>query len=422
VKIKIEDIKDSQKLIKIELSPEKVNEAVSGVYTDIQKKARVPGYRQGKAPLDILKARYERSASEEAVNNLIWDSYRQAASENNINPVGYPVVSDVVFNPGAPLTFTVKVDVMPEFKLKQYKDIKVSEKPFEVSDDDINKSLEELRESMAEYRNVNRRLVSKGDYVVGRYECFENGKLVDKKDKLWLYISDKLEPKELLAALLGSEVSKEVQAQASYPDNYEYKELAGKSRLYKVTPLEIKEKILPEANDELAKAAGNFNDLSALKKALRESIQRAKENEARHALEAQICAHLLKTHSFDVPVSMIERRLEQLIQNAAQRLAYQGYKKQDIDSQKDKLKESFKEQAVKDVRLFLIIEKISSCEKIEASGSDVAAKIKDIADSSKENVEEVNRRINENGLIDSLKEQIVHEKVMDFLVNSANKC
>ena len=419
MKIKVEDIKGSQKLIKIEVEPQRVEEALDAVYSSIKKSARIPGYRPGKAPLDLLKAHYDSKANEEAVNSLIWDCYREAIIERGIRPVGYPIVIDVDFDKGKPLSFSVKVDVNPEFRLKQYKAIKVNEKPCNVTDDDIEKAIKQLQESMAEYKNIAPRPIKNGDYVVCSYECFEDGKLVDKKDKLWLYINDKLQPKELLGVLLGAEISVGKEVLVTYPQDYEYKELAGKQRLYKVIPKEIKEKILPEISDELAKAAGSFTDLEALKKAVKDNIFNSKKLESERDLENQIYEYLLKTHAFDVPVSLVERQLERLTQETKQRLLYQGYKKEDLDRQDDKLKESLREQASKNAKLFFIIDKISKEEAIKASPEDIDRKIEHVSKHTKEDIEKVRKRLKSNELIESLKEQIAHDKVVEFLIKEA---
>jgi trigger factor len=421
VKIKIEDVKGSQKLISIEVEQQRVDAALDKVYSGISKNARIPGYRPGKAPLDLLKAHYDKEASEEAISSLIWDCYREAVIEKDIKAVGYPVISDVNFSKGSPLRFSVKVDINPEFRLKQYKGIKVEEKSFDVTDDDIEKAIKQLQESMAEYKNIDPRPIKMGDYAVCFYECFENGKLIDKKDKLWLYINDKLQPKELLDVLLGAEIGSLKEALVNYPDNYEYKELAGKQKLYKVTPKQIKEKILPAVNHDLAKAAGNFADLEALKKALRENILRQKELESKQATENQVYEYLLKTHIFDIPASLEERQLSRLVEESKQRLLYQGYKKEDLDKQDDALKGTLREQASRNVRLFFIIDKIAEKESIQASDEDMEKHINDISEHTKESVEKVKKRLEDNKLIDSLKEQIIHDKVVDLLIKEAKK-
>jgi trigger factor len=419
VKIRFEDIANSQKLIKIEVESHRVEEALDKAYSGIKKIARVPGYRPGKAPLDLLKAHYGGKANEEAVNTLIWDCYREAIAKEDIRPAGYPVVMDVDFDKGRPLSFSVKVDVNPEFRLRQYKAIKVNRRPYGVTDDDIDKAIKELQESMAQYNNIIPRPIKKGDYVVCLYECFEGGKLVDKKDKLWLYISDKLQPKELLSVLLGAEIDIEKQALVSYPQDYEYKELAGKQRLYKVTPKEIKEKIMPGIDDELAMSSGGFPNLEALKKAVKDKISNSKRLESERDLENQIYTSLLKTHVFDVPVSMVQRQIERLIHEAKQRLLRQGYKKEDIDSQDDKLKDSLRAQAENNVKLFFIIDRISKEEAIQAGPEDIDRMIRDISAKSGEAVEDIRERLKGKELTDALEEQIRHDKVVEFLIKNA---
>jgi len=421
VKINIEDQKDAQKLIKVEVEVQRVDAALEDIYNGIQKTANIPGYRPGKAPRDMVKTHYNKAANEEVLNRLIWDCYREAITEKNINPVGYPVIVDVDFNEGKPLNFSVKVETRPAFKLKVYKGIKVKEKLYEASDEDVNNALKQMQESMAEYKNIKARPIAKGDYIVCDYECFSGGKQVDKKDKLWLYISDKLQPKELLALLLGAELGTTKETEVSYPKDYEYKELAGQSRLYKVTPKEIKEKILPEINDELAKSTGHFNDMSELKADLKKNILSQKKLESARDVENQIYKILLESHAFDVPASLVENQALRLVQETKQRLAQQGYKKEDLDTQDDKFKESVKGRALDNVRLFFIMQSIAQQEKIEVVESDIDKRVAEIASHTKEDQVKVRQRLKENNLLDSLKEQALHDKVSEFLIVQAKR-
>ena len=421
MKINIEDQKDAQKLINVEVEAQRVDAALEDIYNGIQKTANIPGYRPGKAPRDMVKTHYNKAANEEVLNRLIWDCYREAITEKNINPVGYPVIVDVDFNEGKPLNFSVKVETRPAFKLKVYKGIKVKEKLYEASDEDVDNALKQMQESMAEYKNIKARPIAKGDYIVCDYECFSEGKQVDKKDKLWLYISDKLQPKELLALLLGAELGTTKETEVSYPKDYEYKELAGQSRLYKVTPKEIKEKILPEINDELAKSTGHFNDMSELKADLKKNILSQKKLESARDVENQIYKILLESHAFDVPASLVENQALRLVQETKQRLAQQGYKKEDLDTQDDKLKESVKGRALDNVRLFFIMQSIAQQEKIEVVESDIDKRVAEIASHTKEDQVKVRQRLKENNLLDSLKEQALHDKVSEFLIVQAKR-
>jgi len=421
MKIKLENAKNSQKVFKIEVESERVGAALDDAYSGIQRKARIPGYRPGKAPRDLVETHYDKTANEEMLNKLIWECYREAVIQQNIDPVGYPVIEDVKFNKGEPLIFTVKVDVRPEFKLKTYKGIKVKEKSSDVSDDDIKKSIEQVRESTAQYKNIDPRPISKGDYVVSNYECFSDGKQIDKNENLWLYISDQLQPKELLGVLIGSEIGVEKEAEVTYPKDYQYKELAGQKRLYKVTPKQIKEKILPEINDDLAKDTGQFKDLNELKEKLRENLSVNKKLESKRDLENQVFSSLLKNHVFDVPESMVERQAGHLADDAKNKLLYQGYKKEDLDKEDTRLKASLKDKARDNVRLFFILAKIAQQEEIKVGDSDIDEKVEIIAKDTKEAPDVVKKRLEEKNLIDNLKEQIIHDKVVSFVINETKK-
>jgi trigger factor len=260
-----------------------------------------------------------------------------------------------------------------------------------------------------------------GDYIICDYECFDDGKLVDKNDKLWLYISEQLEPKELLNALVGTELGTTKEVEVAYPQSYQYKELAGKNRVYKVTPKQIKEKILPDINDDLAKETGHFSDLNGLREHLRKVIYSTKKRESQADVESQIFNTLLKNHVFEIPSSMVERQAAQLAEDAKHQLLHQGYKKEDLEKEDGKIKEGVKSQAKNNVKLFFIIEKIARSENINITDEELDEKIDQIAKSTKEPTAEVRKKLDENGLIENLREQMLHDKVVEFLIKEADR-
>jgi trigger factor len=421
LKVKIEKLKDSQILLRIEVEPERVNKALDEVYSSIQKRAYIPGFRAGKAPRDLLEKHYGKTASDEMVERLAWECYREIVAEKGIDTVGYPLIDNVELKKDQPLVFTVRVDVRPEFKLRSYKGIKVKEQDVKVTDEDIDNALKNIQESMAQYKNLERKSVASGDYIVCDYECLADGKSVDKNDKLWLYISDQLQPKELQAALVGAEQDIAKEVEITHPEDYQYKKLAGKKALYKITPKQIKEKILPEINDDLARGTGKFKDLQELKSHLRESILNSKKNEARRNLENQIFDTLLKNHAFEVPNSVVERQAHRLIEDAKNKLMYQGYKKEDLEKEDENMRKMVDANARNSVRLFFVLEKIAKEENIEAEDKEIEEKIAQIARSTGEPPETVKKKISEEHLTENLREQIIQDKVVEFLVNEAKK-
>ena len=421
MKVKIDNLKDSQKLIRIEVEPQRVNAVLDDVYKDIQKIARIPGFRVGKAPRDLIEVHYNKAAEDEAVSHLVWESYRQAVLEQKIESVEYPVIEEVNFKRGEPLKFTARVDVRPEFKLKAYKGIRIKQEPPEVTDEEVNNALKNVAESLAQYKDIESRPIAVGDYIVCDYECFVEAKLVDKNNKLWLYINEQLQPKELLSALVGAnkDVTKEVEV--THPTDYQQKELAGKRAVYKITPKQIKQKIVPELTDDLAKDTGHFKNLEELKAHLRQRLLKTKQDQIRQGIENQIFDNLLKNHSFNIPLSVVERQTQRLIEDAKLRLMYQGYKKEDVDKQDEQLKKTLSENAKDHVRIFFILDEIAKQERIEVTDEELDEKIKAIAKNMNEELSVVSKRLEEKNLVESLRDQMVQDKVAEFLLREAKK-
>ena len=420
MKVKIENQKGSKKLIKIEVENERVQSVLDKVYTEIQKEAHVQGFRVGKVPRNIIEKQYSKAAADEAVSRLVEEAYRKALHENNIDPVGYPVIEDVDFAKEKPFTFTAKVDVRPDFKLKTYKGLKIKNQSAEVSEEDIDKALDNIQESLAQYQNIDARPIADGDHIVCLYETYTDTKLVDKRDEMWLYINDKLQPRQVYDALLGAvnDVTKEVEV--TLPQDYQNKELAGKRVLYKITPKQIKHKVLPDINDELAKQAGSFESLQQLKDHIRVNMLQAKKQQIRRDQEAQICEGLLKNHTFDIPESVVERQEERLVEDAKLRLLYQGYKKEDVDKQQQMLKQAVAANAKNNVRIFFILDKIIEQENVTVDDKQLQDKIVQIAGETGQELQAFKKRIEETGTLDNLREQMLHDKVMDMLISEAD--
>jgi len=421
MKIRVENQKDSQKLIRIEIEKDRVQSEFETVFGQIQKRATIPGFRQGKAPRDLVEKQYSQTARDEVVERLVRESYRQALAEHKISPVGYPFIEDVSFYIGRPFTFTAKVDVSPEFRLKNYKGIRVKEEPAEVTDKDEQNALKNVQESLAQYKNIQDRPIAKGDYIVCNYECIVGGKTVDKNDKLWLYISDDLQPKELFSCLVGAQRDVEKTIEVIHPRDYKNKELAGKQGLYKVTPNQIKVKILPELNDDLAKGTGQFKSLDDLKDRIRESLLKTKTQQARRNLESQVFDNLLKAHPFDIPQTLVEKQTQRLVEDAKTRLLYQGYKKEDIDNEHKHLEGAVQTKAKDDVKLFFILDKIAKEEKFEISESELEDRIQQIAKNANQPLEELRTKLSEGNRIESIKDQMIQDKVVDFLLREAKR-
>ena len=266
----------------IEVPNDAIKKAFEEVYDEIVKIANIPGFRVGKAPRETVKKHYAKDAKEEVLKRLIPEAYRKALEEHKINPVGLPEITDVKFEEGIPLTFNAKVTTRPEFKLNDYKGMIVNKKKIEVKDDDVQKTLESLRDLHARYDNAEDRAVKIGDYVVSDLDCFVDGKPAHKKrENLWLYIEKESTVPGLAEKLVGMKKGDEVDAELKLPDNYPDKTIAGKLARYHVKAKEIKVRSLPALDDSLAKTLGKAT-LAEVKEEIK------KELSARAKMSAEI--------------------------------------------------------------------------------------------------------------------------------------
>ena len=264
MKAKIRSVEECTSLLEIDVPSTDIEKAFDEVYAEMTKYANIPGFRVGKAPKELVRQHYGKSAKEEVLKRLVPEAYRSAVLEHNITPIGMPEISDVNFEGEGKLSFKAKVSTRPVFKLKNYKGIKVEKSPATVCDDDINKMLENLREANAKYVSVEDRPVQMGDYVVSDMDCSVNGKPVHKRrENLWLLLEkDSLVP-GLAEKMVGMNKGDERDIETTVPEKYPDKTVAGKFAKYHIKAKEIKKRELPELNDEFAKifAKSNMDEL-----------------------------------------------------------------------------------------------------------------------------------------------------------------
>ena len=419
MKVKIENKKNCRKLIKIEVEPEKVKSALEEIYKTIGRDAQIPGFRKGKAPRDILETRYNETANSEAIRRLVWEAYRDAVKANDIKPVSYPIIEDVKLDQNGPLCFTVKVDIEPVIALKPYINIKIKKSAADVTEEDIKKALEAVRESAGRFEPVEGRPIKMGDYVVCDYDCLVEGKSIDQQKNVSLHIKEDSGLSQITKALAGSNKGETKEVALELPKDYKQNEYGGKKGVYKITVNEIKQKILPALDDEMAKQIGSFQNLQQLKDRLRQQLQLDKRQQQRFDMENQLFDFLLKANQFEVPESTVERQLQVMVNDAKTRLIYQGYKKEEVESQQDKLKQTLADNAKRQVRIFFMLGAIAEKENINVTGEELNRQIEQMSKAAKQDVEKFKQTLQDKEMVDNLKQQMLHDKAIGFLLEKA---
>ncbi len=419
MKTKAKAIEECSTLFEIEVPKETVDQAFEEVYSGIAKAASVPGFRPGKAPKELVKKHYSKEAKKEVINHLVPDAYQKAVDEHKIDPIGFPDITDLIFEEGKAMSFRAKTDTRPKFKLKNYKGIEVEKKKAIVKDEDIDKALENLRQYSARYLAVEDRPAAMNDYVVSDLDCTVDAKPAHKKrENLWLYLEKGSIMSGLTEKMVGMNKNDERDIEVELPKEYPDKNIAGKKAIYHVKAKEIKVRSLPGVDDEFAKDLGKEN-LADLKKEVAKELENKMRSDNEIAAENQLLNKIIDANDFAVPSALVKKQIRLMSENAKVRLEEKGFKKEDLDKRNGELEERFKDDALKQVRLLFILDRIAKDEDIKVDAKDLEDAYKSISVRSDKSEKDVKDHYEKEGLVDSLLERIREEKTISFLLKSA---
>ncbi len=418
MKSKVTKLEGTARRLEIEMSKEAVEEVFAAVLADIRRTAKIPGFRAGKAPLDLVLKKYHKDARDEVIQQLVPRGYQQALEEHDINPVSYPEISDVTIEEAGQLTFKAAVDVHPEVSVRKYKGLKVTTRKVSVADGEVEEALTRFRNMHAEFAETDRPL-EKGDFGICDVETFIDGKAISKKrEKMWIEVDKEASMLGMGEELCGLKKGEAKDVDVTLPENYPDKKYAGKKAVFRVEVRETREKKLPELDEELAEKLGK-SSLAEAREETRSQLLERKESNARVEMKNQIMEQLLKKHSFDLPASMVNRQLKVLMERAESELASKGVGKEAIESHKEKLKEQLFKEAENKVRIYFMLDDIAGREKIDVTDEEVDNWLRSLAASYNQPFDKVKEYYLEHDLIGGLKEQLREEKTLDFLLDEA---
>lgn len=419
MKSKVKKLEGTARELAISLTSEQVNKVLSEVLEDIRKTAKIPGFRPGNAPLDIVQKHYEKDAMDEVKRRIIPEAYQRALEEHNVAPVSYPEVSGLIMDPSGGMTFKAKVDVYPEIKLRKYKGLKATREKVSVTDAEVDEAFLRIRNIHAEFTEKDGP-VDKGDFGICDIEAFIDGKAITKKhNNMWIEANKDSSLLGLGEELCGMKKGERKDVEVTLPENYPDKKYAGKQAMFNMEIKDVRVKKLPELDDTLAKKLKKEN-ISEVREEFRSELMERKAHNSKVNMKNQIMEQLLKGHFFDVPGAMVERQLDVLVERAQSELAEKGVDKETIESQKDELKKRLKGDAEKKIRLYFILNEIANENKIAVEDEEVDNWLKSLADSYNQPFEEVKKYYKEKDLIDGLKEQLREGKTLDFLLSEAS--
>ena len=419
MKAKAKNTEECTTLFEIQVPKDAIDKAFEEIYKEIVQVANIPGFRVGKAPIDLVKKQYAKDARSEVLKRVIPDSYRDALEEHKIDTIGLPEITDVNLGEDKILSYKAKVETRPKFKLKDYKGIKIEKKKLEIKQEDIDKTLENFREMSAKYTAVEDRPAQMGDYAVSDLECFVDGKPAHKKrESLWLFLEKESLIKGLSEKMTGMKPQEERDIEVTLPENYPDKKLAGKLAKYHVKVKELKMRVLPNVDDEFAKDLGKDN-LVDLKKAVQEEMEARALANSEVDTENQLLNKLMDDNVFGVPPTFVKRQLDFMIEDAKKHLVAKGFSREELDKKDKEFAEKFKEEASRKVRLLFILDEIARAEKIEVTEKDIDDAYRSVAARAGKTEGEVREYYKKEDLVGNLEEKIRESKTIQFLLKNA---
>ena len=408
--------------IQVEIPAAEVARQTESLIQKYQKMARLPGFRRGHVPPSIIKQRFSEEIKTDVVEALIPRYFRQETERLGMHPVSQPRVTDLHLHDGEPLRFKAAFEVLPEVKVEGYKELRAEKPEITVTDADVEQALNDLREQQASFNNIEGRALAEGDFAQVSLDGTpkeSEGQPVHM-DEVLVEIGGKNTMPEFTENLRGAVVGDERTFDVHYPDDAQDKRLAGKTFSYTVKVHALKQKSLPELNEEFAKSLGEFATIDDVQERIRENIEAERRHHAEHEAKIKLVAELVRRNEFEVPEALVERQIDIRLERGLRALAAQGFsaeqmKKMDLP----RLRAGQREQAVQDVKSSLLLEKVADEENIQVSDEEVNQEVESLARQTKQTSEAVRARLTRDGGLDRIRTRIRSEKTLDFLYHQS---
>lgn len=422
---KVEQLEEKNmvKLV-IETTAEEFEAGLNKAYNKNKNKINVPGFRKGKAPRKMIEKLYGAEIFfEEAANSIIPDSYAAAADESGLEIVSQPKIKAVQLEQGKPFIFEAEVAVKPEVELGAYKGVEVAKADTEVTDADVEEELKKVQDQNSRTVTVEDRAVQDGDSTVINFEGFVDGVAFEggKGENYPLTIGSHSFIDNFEEQLIGMNIGDEKEINVTFPEDYHAEDLKGKPAVFKVTVNEIKEKQLPELDDDFAQDVSDFDTLAEYKEDLKKTISERKTNEAKAKKEDEAIAKIVENSKMDIPAAMVDTQVNKMVEDFAQRLQQQGLSInqyfQYTGMTPDKIVEEMKPEALKRIQTRLVLEAVVKAENIEVSDAEFDEELEKMAKMYQMEIAQIKEFMGEFEA-KQIRSDIAVQKAVELIVDS----
>ena len=423
--VKYEEVEKNLQKLTFEVSVEEFEKAIDRAYNKNKNKFNIPGFRKGKAPKSIVIKNYTKAVFyDDALNDVLPEAYEAALKESGLDVVARPEFDVEEIKDGEPVVFTALVTTRPEVKLGEYKGIKVEKVDYTVTDEDVDKDIESARQRNARMISVDDRAVEKGDTAVIDFEGFVDDVPFEggKGENYGLEIGSNTFIPGFEDQLIGANIDDLVDVNVTFPEEYHAEELKGKPAVFKVKVNEIKVRELPELDDDFASEVSEFDTLAEYKADVRAKLEEKAKEKAEDEIKNAVIEKAIENAEFDLPDAMVDYQIDNMINDMAQRMSYQGMSMdmymQYTGQTMDQMRETYREQAKKDVSASLVIDAICKTEGIEVSPEEVEMNLVDMAKKYNMELDKLKELISEPEL-ENMKKDMALSKTVEMIANNA---
>jgi trigger factor len=403
--VKVEYVEETsvKKSLTFEIEAEVVDREIESRARDYAKKIRLPGFRPGKVPLEVVKTRFKDQVLGDVAETIVNRVVMEELQGRGLRPLASPKVAELKIDEKQPMTFRAVFETLPLVQLPEYRGLSVTSRAAKASEEDVDKEIDRMREEAARFDPVEGRAAAKG----GRDE------------NALIEVGGEGNHADMNAALEGMTPGETKQVTVVYPDDYASSSVAGKTVAYTVTLKAIKSKVVPAADDEFAKDLGEFASLAELREQVRGRLQTGREREIDRETKQQIVRELVERASFEVPEALVDRHLDARLESAVRDLAYQGVDPRKAEVDWKAVREGQREGAVKAAKAEILLDEVARREGVEALAAEIDAEVARYAERMRKSAESIKRQMEKEGALSALAARIREEKTLDLLKANA---
>ena len=421
--VTVEDISSVKKKLHIEVPREEVAKELDSAYDNLKKNARIKGYRPGKVPRSVLERKFHKDVHSEVMQNLIQNTIFDAIKEKDLPILGTPDIDPSDLKPDQSFTYDATVELKPELSEVDFKGLSLQKTNYQADESEIDNQIEMLKKHLAEYHPIAEdRAAVDGDYVVIDYEGFKDGQPyaeTEKTENYTLKIGQGMISEDFDQQLIGMKPGEAKTFTIHFPEDYHNENLANLDIEFQVTLTEIREEVLPAADDEMAKKLGDFNSIAELREEIRKNLQQGYDKRADQEMQEQVFEKLL-TENFEVPETLVQHEIDGIIQDAEQRFAQNSLSMEQLGLTREKMAEQYRDLAEKQVRRHLLLNKIIEQEALEVTDEELEAEYQRFSEATGQPAETIKTYYKQNpDKLEGFKHALLEKKAIDLIINHA---